>query len=117
MRSIWPVSTQPLDSDTFAVIMHSRKSLLFSKENVLVKNDNPSFDVTMGSYDGAEVCELVGLYILDRIKVECPEIELGLYRDDGLGITKNLSGRDTENLRKKTVPDLQILQPENHSRR
>ena len=106
-----------IDNDTFDVIMHSRKSLLFSKDNVWVKKDNPSFDVTMGSYDGAEVCELVGLYILDRIKVECPEIELGLYRDDGLGITENLSGRDTENLRKKTVPDLQILRPENHSRR
>ena len=90
-----------IDNDTFDVIMHSRKSLLFSKDNVWVKKDNPSFDVTMGSYDGAEVCELVGLYILDRIKVECPEIELGLYRDDGLGITENLSGRDTENLRKK----------------
>ena len=90
-----------IDSNTFSVIMHSRKSLLFSKDSTWVKKDNPSFDVTMGSFDGAEVCELVGLYILDRIKVECPEIELGLYRDDGLGITENLSGRETENLRKK----------------
>ena len=81
--------------------MHARKSLLFSKDDVWVKKDNPSFDVTMGSYDGAEVCELVGLYILDKIKVECPDIELGLYRDDGLGITKNLSGRATEKLRQK----------------
>ena len=66
-----------------------------------MKKDNPSFDVTMGSYDGAEVCELVGLYILDRIRLECPDIKLGLYRDDGLGTTNNLSGPDTENLRKK----------------
>ena len=28
------------------------------------KGDNPYFDVTMGSYDGAEICELVGLYLL-----------------------------------------------------
>ena len=90
-----------IDNDTFRVIMHARKSLLFSKDDVWVKKDNPSFDVTMGSYDGAEVCELVGLYILDKIKVECPDIELGLYRDDGLGITKNLSGRATEKLRQK----------------
>ena len=75
--------------------------MLFSKDDVWVKKDNPLFDVTMGSYNGAEVCELVGLYILDRIRLECPDIKLGLYRDDGLGITNNLSGQDTENLRNK----------------
>ena len=32
-----------------------------------VKNDNPDFDVTMGSCDGAEVCELVGLYIQNNL--------------------------------------------------
>ena len=80
--------------------MHARKSLLFSKDDVWVKEDNPSFDVTMGSYDWAEEYELVGLSILDRIRLECPHIKLGLYRDDGLGITNNLSGRDTESLRK-----------------
>ena len=26
-----------------------------------------SFDVTMGAYDGAEVCELVGIFLLDKI--------------------------------------------------
>ena len=62
--------------------MHSRKSLLFRKDEVWVKRENPSFDVTMGSYDGAEVCELVGLFILDKVKRECSELELGLYRDD-----------------------------------
>ena len=25
------------------------------------------FDVTMGAYDGAEVCELVGTFLLDKI--------------------------------------------------
>ena len=29
---------------------------------MLVKNDNPDFKVTMSSYDGAEACELVGLF-------------------------------------------------------
>ena len=27
------------------------------------KMTNPDFDVTMGSYDGTETCELVGLYL------------------------------------------------------
>ena len=46
-------------------VMQARKSLLFDNSNVWVKEDNPNFDVTMGSYDGAEICELVGLYLLD----------------------------------------------------
>ena len=29
------------------------------------------FDVAMGSYDGAEVCELVGLYILGDVSSIC----------------------------------------------
>ena len=46
------------------IIMHSRKSLLFDKNTAWIKKNNSSFDITMGSYDGAEVCELVGPFIL-----------------------------------------------------
>ena len=38
------------------IIKHSRKSLLFHNGNAWVKKEgNPLFDVTMGSYNGAEV--------------------------------------------------------------
>ncbi len=30
-------------------------------------HSNSLFDVTMGSYDGAEICELVGLFILNNL--------------------------------------------------
>ena len=46
------------------VIMHCRKLLLFDNETAWTKkNHNDMFDITMGSFDGAEVCELTGLYI------------------------------------------------------
>lgn len=48
------------------------------------KTTNPTFDVTMGAPDGAEICELVGLYILDTLRQKVPEMKFGLYRDDGL---------------------------------
>ena len=32
------------------------------------KNVTSAFDVTMGSYDGAEICELVGLYLLSQLQ-------------------------------------------------
>ena len=58
-------------------IYHARKSLHFDKENPWVKKDNPEFDVTMGSYDGAELCELVGLYLLDLLTKEFGKQNIG----------------------------------------
>ena len=58
------------------------------------------FDVTMGSYDGCEVCELVGLHILHTIKHTLPSLNFGLYRDDGLATTKQ-SKTEQENTTKQ----------------
>ena len=46
------------------------------------------FDVTMGAYDGAEVCELVGTFLLDKISEKYEKNNIGLYRDDGLSVFK-----------------------------
>ena len=73
------------------IIMHSRKSLLFHQGAAWVKKgDSGLFDVTMGSYDGAEVCELVGLYILNRSNEKYDKESTGLYRDDGLAVFSNI---------------------------
>ena len=56
----------------------------------------------MGSYDGAEVCELVGLYILHLLKVT--GVDLGLYRDDMLGVTRT-RGRSLEKM-KQTIQSI-----------
>ena len=44
----------------------------------------------MGSYDGAEVCELVGLFILNSLAKKYGKERVGFYLDDGL---IHLSGR------------------------
>ena len=54
----------------------------------------------MVCYDGAEVCELVGIYILNKLSNLIDIGSIGLYRDDGLGISESLSGPQIE--RKKT---------------
>ena len=90
-----------IDADIIQTISHARKALLFDSKNVWVKKDNPHFDVTMGSYDGAEVCELVGLYLLDILKNEFGVEKIGLYRDDGLGCFQNISGPGSERIKKK----------------
>ena len=40
--------------------------LLFIKKETRTKGgENPSFDVTMGSFDGTEICEIVAIYLLE----------------------------------------------------
>ena len=82
-------------------ILHSRKALLFNKNDMWVKKDNPDFDVTIDSYDRAEACELVGLYTLDILTKEIGHDKIGLYRDNGLGCFQNLSGPESEEAKKK----------------
>ena len=89
-----------ISSDQLEIIRHCRKSVLFNDSSTWVKKTNEAFDVAMGSYDGAEVCELVGLFILDNLSKIIDKNLIGLYRDDGLAILRNMSGPDMEKFRK-----------------
>ena len=73
------------------IIMKAKYSLLYHGDIPWEKkNCKNLFDVTMGSMDGAESCMLVGLYILS--KLQYMRVNIGLYREDGLG-TSSLSSR------------------------
>merc|ERR1719427_1570688 len=63
----------------------------------------------MGSHHGAETCELVGLYILNELSMKIPKDNSGIYRDDGLLITKKRSARLIESLRKDITKTFQKL--------
>ena len=43
------------------IIMHCRQSILFSNGSAWSKKSSPQFDVAMGSFDGSEVCKLLGI--------------------------------------------------------
>ena len=58
------------------------------------------FNVKMGAYDGAEVCELVGTFSLDKISVEYHENSIGLYHDHNLSVFKNSTWKNKKELRK-----------------
>ena len=84
--------------------------VLFDKDTPWKKKGNETlFDVTMGSFDGAEVCELVGLYILNTLSNEYGKEHIGLYRDDGLAVFKNISGSEAERIRKNIPKTFQKL--------
>ena len=63
------------------------------------RNSNSLFDVTMGSYDGAVTCELVGSYLLSQFK-KIPGVEIGFYRDDGLAVLQQ-TPRATERIKRE----------------
>ena len=48
----------------------------------------------MRCYDGAEISELVGIYIQNKLCKLMNKKDFGLYRDYGLGILRNPSGTE-----------------------
>ena len=52
------------------IINHARKSLLFNKQQTWIKKESGLFDVTMGADDGAEVCQLVGSFLLHALSLK-----------------------------------------------
>ena len=97
-RQFCPISD--LDEEIF---MHCRRTFLFHDGKAWVKKENSDFDVPMGSFDGAEICEITGLYILDKLissNIGLTKENTGLYRDDGLVATP-MTPRQAENMFKK----------------
>ena len=96
--------------DEIRIIKHCRKSLLFSGNEAWVKkNSSNCFDVTMGSHDGAEICELVGLFILDTLSKKLNKNDIGLYRDDGLIVLKDKNGHELDKIRKQIIQDFKAI--------
>ena len=65
------------------------------------KGADTTFDVTMGSYDGGELCELIGIYIQSLLTNRLSKDNMGLYRTDGLFILLKINKQQTERVRKK----------------
>ena len=92
-----------LDKFEEDLIMHCRRGVLVGRDqSIWVKTEDANFDITMGSKDSAEISELVGLYMLDKLSQNFPKEDLGLYRDDGLGASEG-GGQEFERLKKKLM--------------
>ena len=90
-----------IKKEDYDTVMHARKSLLYCGSEPWIKKTGGIFDVTMGAYDGAEVCELVGIYLLSQLTRTFGKKDIGLYRDDGLAVFKDISGPEAEKIKKK----------------
>ena len=55
--------------------------------------------MSMGANDGAEICELVGLYIVTEVHKKVDFTSVGLCRDDGLAVMRSASGSSLDRYR------------------
>ena len=90
------------------IIQHCRKSMLVTNDATWVKNTGSLFDVTMSSFDGAEICDLVGLFLLHKLQVLFGKGNVGLYRDDGLAVLNNQPGPQSKRTRKRLIKLFQM---------
>ena len=81
------------------IIRHCWKSLLYNDNEPWKKKDtNSCFDMTMGGYDGGEICELVGNHLLSLLANTIGKKDCDLYRHDGLIILRNTNGQKMEQI-------------------
>ena len=96
----WARRFAPISESDEHIIMQSRKPLLYHEGSFWTKKSNPDFDVAMGSFDSAEICDLCGLFILAELEKLKLNAVFGSYKDDGLALTR-ASARQTDIIKKK----------------
>ena len=78
----------PISDEELGIAIQSRKTLLFHRQETWIKIvGDVEFDIPMGCFDGAEVCEIVGCHLLNELS-NIVDKELVEYRDDGIGVYK-----------------------------
>ena len=82
-----------VDHYCFIKMSHGLKKIVY----------NGDLDVTMESFEGAEVCELAGLFILNKLSKKFDKDNIGLYRDDGLSVFKNYNGHLNDKIQKEMI--------------
>ena len=98
-RTIITIEDKVIDT-----IKLARKALLFGKEGTWVKRgENPLFDVTLGSFDGTEICKIVGIYLLEKLSPLLGKENFRLCRDDGLATVNSCSGPVLDKMRKDII--------------
>ena len=57
----------------------------------------------MGSFDGAETCKIVGIYLLEKLSPLLGKYNFGLYKNDSFATVNSSSGPVLETIRKDII--------------
>ena len=91
----FPKEYHHISDEVVKIKNHYRKSSIkvnFAKR----KKWESCFDMTMGGYNWAEICELAGIYILTHLATIIKKSNCGLYRDGNLLIVCNVNRQQTD---------------------
>ena len=80
----WASTFEEISEEDRELFAYTKMSILVHDSTTWVKKGDVNFDITMGAYDGAECCDLVGLFLLSKL-AHLP-IKVGAYRDDFLSV-------------------------------
>jgi len=96
----WAKNFVDFSEDEVETIMETKKSFLVMKGQHWTKKREENFDVAQGSFDSAECSDIVGLFLLSELEKENLNANLGLFRDDGLGVTRGTQKQNQKNQKK-----------------
>ena len=96
----WASTFEEISEEDKELFLYARMSILVHDGTTWVKKGDVNFDVTMGAFDGAECCDLVGLFLLSKLQ-HLP-IKVGAYRDDVLSVC-NLAPYQVEKVKQQVV--------------
>ena len=93
----WAMDYVDITTQQRKIINQSCNSFLHFRGQPWMKKGDDSFDIGMGAYHGAQVCEIVGLFLMSRL-AHIKDLLPIIYRDDVLGVTRATS-RQQERMR------------------
>ena len=96
----WAKQFVEISDDEIETVVETKKSLLYMNNECWTKKGDKNFDVAQGAFDSAEVCDLVGLFLLSEMQAKNLDIQAGVFRDDGLAVT-GLNPRQAESTKRK----------------
>ena len=90
-----------ISEEKINIIKHCHKSLLYHYKGLwFKKGDSGNFDKPIDSFDGTELCELVGCLLLYKLDTISDPSNHGRYRDDVLIIVDGCTPRKGDNIKK-----------------
>ena len=102
-----------IPTEDLVLIKNDCKSKLYDRQSLWQKkkdeNNDSLFDVTQGSYLGAELCELVDLFVLGGLRDIFGPGNVELYRGKCMAVLPNCSAFKVDRLKKQTQTYLKSL--------
>ena len=96
----WAKQFVDISNDEIDIIKETKKSLLYMNKEFWTKKGDQNFDVAQGAFDSAEVCDIVGLFLLSELEKQKLNANTGKFRDDGLGVS-SATPRQIDQIKKK----------------